>query len=164
MKPNEYELSNSIEVTLTAYSGTCIGSFTMESDTPISETAEKLRLGVLTPMLLLSSMMYSNFLKYESETNGERWYAQLTGTPLNDYRYILSLSQLLTISSHYEILVKRLESLRRKLTPTGDSVLLITSQELQQVDFLLASMTLEVVEISKTLRNASAVSSSPTRE
>src|SRR4029077_8356696 len=115
---------NSIEVTLTAYSGTSIGSLPMESGTPNFQTVEKLKLGVLTPMLLLSSMMYSNFLKYESETNGERWYAQLTGRPLNDFRYILSLSQLLAISSHYEILVKRLESLRRKLTPTDDSVLL----------------------------------------
>src|SRR5262245_48892392 len=161
MNTNDSELS---KVTVTILSGSneiCIASFMMELDAPLLEILQKLRRGDPTTTSQLCSMMSSAFLKYGKEMSGVSLPEQSIGKLSSDFRYTLSLTQLLRTSWHYETLVKRLESFKLKLTPTDGSELHITSPELRQVDSLLALMTSDLVEISRILRNASVESSSP---
>src|SRR5215510_36737 len=104
MSENADEQSKVIVVTIHSLNGTSIGSFTMESDTPISKIREELRHGDRTALSLLSSMIYLNFLRLEREMNEENLREQSTVKHLSDYRYTLSLSRLLHISSHLETL------------------------------------------------------------
>src|SRR5262245_11341350 len=151
MNPPGRNLFATIEVTLRDSSGTSIQSFKMESGITDSEIQAELKRGDLTPMWLHFSTIYSSYRKLERELTEARWRGPSIVRPLNDYRYTYSLNHLLHISSLLETLVKRLESLKQKLTPTDGSELRITSPELRQVDFLLALMTLELVEIYKML-------------
>src|SRR5262245_35489255 len=148
MSTSDAEPSRTIVISLHESNGTSIGSFTMESTLTTSAIRAKLKLGDLTALLLLFSMIPSNSLRFESETSGASLPEQSTVTPLSAYRSTLSLNQLLAISSLFETSEKRLASLKRRLTQTGDSAPHITLPERRQVDFHLALTTLELVEIS----------------
>src|SRR6266576_2342762 len=159
MKPPDKPPSRVIEVMLRDLNGTYILSFTMESAIPISEILERRKRGDPIVMLELYSMMSSKCLKYANAMSEANLLELSTETPLSGSKFTFSLSQLLHISWLYETLVKRLESLRQKLTRTEGSERHITLQELRQVDFHLALMTSELVEISKTLKKGSVESS-----
>jgi hypothetical protein len=136
----------------------------MELDIPISTIPLVPRPGEVAIMSLLYYMISLNYQKLESGTNEARWFELLIAMRFNASEYTFSLSQSLRISWLLGTLERKLALLKQKLIQMAAFEHHITSSELQQVDFLLASMTSELAVIFRTLRNGSEKSSSPTEE
>src|SRR5262245_10407907 len=162
MKTNDSEPSSFITVILSDSKDNFIPLLEMELDSVSGKTLERLKHGDPASRLGRFFMTFCASLQSESATKKGNSRGQSTGTPSNGYNFTLSHSQLSHISLLCATLEKRLVYLKQRLIQMEECEPLITSQALQQVDFLQVLVTLALVEICRISRSVSEESSSQT--